>query len=134
MVPTGIFGPIYGTEQYFDSGESEYEVSFGLPILKHRNLLPGRERGTEFKFELPAKFAVGRAKLGVPGHTNPEIKGQWLNWIFFLKMAKLDFFLDLSFCVFAEIMLNYYFLGIFTEVHMNASCILLQFHLEKVPS
>ena len=46
---------------------------------------PGPEPGTEFRFELSAKFGVGRSKLGVPGHIHPEIKGQWLNWIFFFE-------------------------------------------------
>ena len=45
--------------------------------------VPGPEPGTEFTFELPAKFGVGRSKLGDPGHIYPKIKGQWSNWIFF---------------------------------------------------
>ena len=34
------------------------------------------------------KYGFGRSKLGVPGHIYPDIKGQWLNWSVFLKMAK----------------------------------------------
>ena len=37
----------------------------------------------EFRFELPAKFGVGRSKFGTPGDMYPEIKGQWLNYYFF---------------------------------------------------
>ena len=71
--------------------------SYRLPIPKHRNLLtlrsgPGTRNGVHIR--TPAKFGVGRSKLGVPGHIYPEIKGQWLNWIFVLtfEVAKLDFF------------------------------------------
>ena len=44
----------------------------------------GPQPGTEFIFELPAKFGVGNLKLGVPEHIYPEVKGQCL---FLLKMA-----------------------------------------------
>ena len=39
--------------------------------------VPGPEPGTEFRFELLANFWVDRSKLGAPGHTYSEIKGQW---------------------------------------------------------
>ena len=44
--------------------------------------MPGAEPGTEFRFELLAKFGVCRSELEVPGHIHPEIKGQ----------VKFDFF------------------------------------------
>ena len=59
------------------------------------NSVPGSGPGTESRFELPAKFGVGRSKLGGSGHIYPEIKGRWLNYYFFLKMAngEIKFFL-----------------------------------------
>ena len=46
----------------------------------------------EFRFELPAKFGVGKSKLGVPEYIYPEIKGRWFNYIFFtFEVAKLIF-------------------------------------------
>ena len=47
----------------FGYGESEYEVS----------------SGTELRFDLPAKFGVGKSKLEAPEYIYPEIKGRWLN-------------------------------------------------------
>ena len=41
-------------------------------------LLEDRSRGTELRFELLAKFGVGKSKLGVPGRIYPEIKSRWL--------------------------------------------------------
>ena len=38
-------------------------------------------------------FVQSRSRLGVPEHTHPEIKGQWI--FVFLKMGNGDFF-DLS--------------------------------------
>ena len=74
--------------------------SFDLPTptfagSSNLSSVPGPEPGTDFIFELPAKFGVGRSKLGGSGQIYPEIKGWWL--IFFWKwwMAKLIFF-DLS--------------------------------------
>ena len=67
----------------FGNGESEYEVSFGLAPQKGELSLSvpetpelftsplqarNPEPGTEFRFELPAKFGVGTSKLGGPGH------------------------------------------------------------------
>ena len=69
----------------FDLALRNAELSPSDP--KHRNLLTlrsGPEPGTDFRFELPAKFGAGRSKLGVPGHVYPEIKGQWL---IFLKVT-----------------------------------------------
>ena len=40
------------------------------------------EPGTEFSFELLAKFGVGKSKLGVPEHIYPEIKDRWLIFFF----------------------------------------------------
>ena len=61
--------------------ESEYEIS----LLFHP--------GTELKFERTAKFGVGRSQLGVPGHIHPELKVQWLNWLFFyFQGGKIGFF------------------------------------------
>ena len=41
----------------------------------------------QFRFELPAKFGVDRAKLGVPLHIYPEIKRSMVKLICFLRMA-----------------------------------------------
>ena len=53
-----------------------------LPIVIHRNLLTpnlGTEPETECIFELPAKFGVGKSKLGAPiKFSYPDIKRQWL--------------------------------------------------------
>ena len=56
------------------------------------------EPGTEFRFEFPAKFGVGRLKLGVPGHKYPAIKGRWLILFLNFEFAKLNSF-DLSLVV-----------------------------------
>ena len=51
----------------------------------------------EFRFELPAKFGVGRSNLGVPGHVHPDIKGQWLKIFFDFRGGEIGiFFVDLS--------------------------------------
>ena len=62
-------------------------------LIKHI-LPPGPEPGTEFRFELPAKFGVGRSKLGVPGHIYPEIKRSMVKFTFFLtsEVEKFTFF------------------------------------------
>ena len=79
----------------------DYEVSFDLVprngefclwIQKYHHIStlgPGPEPGKELKFELRGKFRVGRSKVGVLGHTYPEIKGQcffengeWRNLLF----------------------------------------------------
>ena len=58
--------------------------------------MPFRSENTG-TFELPAKFGVGKSKLGVPEPIYPEIKGRWLNFFFLIfEVAKLIFFLDLS--------------------------------------
>ena len=44
------------------------------PYFKIERSVPDPEPGTDFRFELPAKFGVGRSKLWVPGHIYPEIK------------------------------------------------------------
>ena len=73
----------------FGYGESEYEVSFGL-ATRNGELSPSNPKTpehfnssfraeSEVRFELTAKFGVGRSKLGVPEHIYPEIKGRWLN-------------------------------------------------------
>ena len=86
----------------FGYGKFEYQVSFGLaprngklsPSDPERSeplkFVPGPEPGTDFRFELPAKFGVGRSKLGVRGHIYPEIKGRWLFFLTF-EVAKLFF-------------------------------------------
>ena len=62
----------------FGYGESEHEVSFGLaprngelspsvPETPERFNSPGPEPGTDFRFELPAKFGVGKSKPGSRG-------------------------------------------------------------------
>ena len=94
-----------GTKKYveggFGHGESEYEVSFGLAprngelsYSKPKTLepfnSPFRARNPERSSDSNSPQNLGSVsqKLGVPGHIYPEIKGQWLNWIFFfLKMA-----------------------------------------------
>ena len=67
-------------------GIVNYEVSFGL-APRNGELSPSDPKTQEFlnlrsgprtrdsRFELPAKFVVGRSKLGVPTHIYPEIKG-----------------------------------------------------------
>ena len=59
-----------------------YQEMGGLWFRVRESSTP--EPGTEFKFELPAKFGVGRSKLGVPVH-NYTFRGK-------RPMAKLDFF------------------------------------------
>ena len=54
--------------------------------------VPSPLPGTEIRFELPAKFGVGRSKLGGPGAYIPRDKRS----MFFLKMVNGDFFFDLS--------------------------------------
>ena len=77
-------------------GRKDWRVGIGIGAYlgnsTHNNI------NSPNKQALYIKFGVGRSKLGVPGHIHPEIKGQWLNWIFFLtfEVAKLDFFFVLS--------------------------------------
>ena len=57
--------------------------------FRRKNILsaadkPETRNGAQIR--TPGKFGVGRSKPGVLGHIYPEIKGQWLNWIF-LKLA-----------------------------------------------
>ena len=59
------------------SGESEYEVSFGL-APRNGAVSPSDSQIPDpglFRFELPAKFGVGWSKLGVLEHIYPEIGG-----------------------------------------------------------
>ena len=51
----------------------------------------------KIQFRTPAELGFGRSKLGVPGHIHPEIKGQWLNLIFFdFRGGEFGLFSDLS--------------------------------------
>ena len=71
------------------SKKKKFNLTIGLLSLG----IHAPEPGTEFRFELPAKFGVGKSKLGVPEHIYPEIKDRWLNFFFLIfEVAKLKFF------------------------------------------